>query len=118
MGHSGRGSSGGQAAATIHEEVRQDYIKADADLLSNQLNSQVIKWLVDYNFPGVKKYPKIWIRAEDRGEQKTLADRDAVLQKMGLSIPAAYIYDSYGVPKPLSDEDVLTPLPVGKGKEV
>ena len=118
MGHSGRGSSGGQAAATIHEEVRQDYIKADADLLSNQLNSQVLKWLVDYNFPGVKQYPKIWIRSEDGGELKPLADRDAILQKMGLRIPASYIYDNYGVPQPLGDEDVLTPLPGGKDKEV
>lgn len=110
-GHSGRGSSGGHAAASIHEEVRQDYIKADADILSNQLNSQVIKWLVDYNFPGVKQYPRIWIRSEDRVDLNPLADRDAILQKMGVRIPVSYIYENYGIPRPLGDEDVLTPLP-------
>ena len=117
-GHSGRGSSGGKAAAQTHEEVRQDYIKADAGLLSIQLNNQVIKWLVDYNFPGVKKYPKMWIRTEEEGDLKPLADRDAILQKMGTKIPASYVYDNYGIPKPQGEEEVLVPLPTGKGAQV
>ncbi|MDA8170306.1 MAG: DUF935 family protein [Nitrospiraceae bacterium] len=112
-GHSGRSGSGGQAAAKTHEEVREDYIKADADLLSNALNSQLIRWLVDYNFPGVKKYPKLWIRTDAEADLKPLSDRDAILQKMGLRIPASYLYDTYGIPEPQEGEEVLTPIAGG-----
>ncbi len=110
-GHSGRAGAGGSAAAAVHEEVREDYIRADADLLSNALNRQLIKWIADYNFPGVRKYPQIRIRTEGEKDLKPLADRDAVIQKMGLKIPASYAYETYGIPEPQEGEDVLTPLP-------
>ncbi len=110
-GHSGRAGAGGQAAAMMHEEVREDYIKADADLLSGALNRQLIKWVVDYNFPGVKKYPQVWIRTAQEKDLKPLSDRDAQLQRMGLRIPASYAYETYGIPEPQDGEDVLAPLP-------
>ncbi len=110
-GHSGRSGAGGSAAAAMHDEVREDYIRADADLLSNALNRQLIKWVVDYNFPGVKKYPRVWIRTAEEKDLKPLADRDSELQKMGLKIPASYAYQTYGIPAPQVGEDVLSPLP-------
>ena len=117
-GHSGRGSSGGKAAASIHEDVRQDYIKADADMLSNQLNAQLIRWIVDYNFFEVKKYPKLWIRTSQDKDLKPLADRDAVLQKMGLKIPDSYLYETYGIPQPRTGDKTSNPLPASKGARV
>ncbi len=110
-GHSGRAGAGGAAAAVTHEEVREDYLKADADLLSSALNRQLIKWVVDYNFPGVNKYPQVWIRTSQEKDLKPLADRDAELQKMGLRIPSSYAYETYGIPEPEEGEDVLAPLP-------
>ncbi len=104
------GKSGGSfAAAKIHDEVRQDYIKADADLLSNSLNCQLIRWIVDFNFPNVGKYPRLWIRTGEDVDMKLLADRDQVLQNMGLDIPADYAYETYGIPKPKTGEAVLKP---------
>ncbi len=114
VGHSGRGSSGGKAVAMVHEEVRQDYIRADADLLSNQLNAQLIRWLVDYNFSGVKKYPKLWIRAEEDKDMLPLAQRDQILQNMGMPISARYISGSYGIPMFEEDDQVLTPVKGGR----
>ena len=110
VGHSGRGSSGGKAAAMIHEEVRQDYIKADADLLANQLNARLVKWIVDYNFPDVKKYPKLWIRTEYENDLLQLAQRDQILQNMGMPITARYISGNYGIPMCEEGDQVLTPI--------
>ncbi|MDA8086540.1 MAG: DUF935 family protein [Nitrospiraceae bacterium] len=117
-GHSGRSGSGGQAAAQTHEEVREDYLKADADLLSNQLNNQLIRWLVDFNFPAVKNYPKFWIRTAQEADLKPLADRDAVIQKMGLRFPASYLYETYGIPQPEEGDEIATPLPASQGAQV
>ncbi len=104
------GRSGGSlAAARTHDEVRQDYMRADAELLSNQLNDQLLRWITDFNFPGVRKYPRLWIRTGEEVDMKLLADRDQVLQGMGLKIPAAYAYQTYGIPKPEAGEDVLEP---------
>ncbi len=114
-GHSGRSGSGGQAAAQTHEEVREDYLKADADLLSDALNGQLIRWIVDYNFHGVRKYPKLWIRVQQEKDLKPLADRDAVIQEMGLKIPASYLYETYGIPQPEEGDEILTPLAPGQG---
>ncbi len=105
------GASGGSfAAAKTHDEVRDDYIKADADLLCNQLNGQFIRWLVDYNFPGVKQYPKLWIRAEAEPDLLVLSQRDQILQTMGMPITRKYTRETYGIPEPEDDDIVLKPV--------
>ncbi len=105
------GQQGGSfAASKIHDEVRADYTKGDADLLSNQLNSQLIRWLVDYNFPDVKKYPKLWIRAQEEKDLLVLAQRDQILQAMGMPISARYVSGSYGIPMIEGDDEVLKPV--------
>lgn len=104
------GDKGSYAASKTHNEVRQDYIKADADELCESLNDQIVKWIVDYNFPDVKKYPQVWIRTEDEQDLKPLAERDNILVKdIGLPVSKKYFYDTYAVPKPEEGEDVITP---------
>jgi phage gp29-like protein len=110
------GKLGNEAARS---EVRQDYIKADADRLSEWLNEQSIKWLVDYNFPDVKKYPKFWKRTELEEDLKPLAERDQIIVK-NIGVPATkkYFYDTYGIPEPQADEELVTvpqtPNPFGQ----
>jgi len=90
------------------EAVRQDIIKADADLLCEALNETLIPWLVDYNFPGITDYPEIWIRTEKEGDLKPLADRDEVLvNKIGVPVGKKYFYDTYGIPEPEDGEEVV-----------
>jgi phage gp29-like protein len=109
------GDAGSYAASKTHNDVRAEYIKADADLLSNQLNAQLIRWLVDYNFPpaviasGAKqsRYPKLWIRTEDEADLKPLAERDEILSRIGVLIPKKYFYSTYGIPEPQEGEEEL-----------
>ncbi|RJQ22021.1 MAG: DUF935 family protein [Nitrospiraceae bacterium] len=102
------GEKGSYAASKTHEEVRQDFITADADELCESLNDQVIKWLVDYNFPNVKRYPRIWIRTEDEEDLKPLAERDKLLVDMGVPITKKYFYDTYGIPEPQAGEEIVS----------
>jgi len=104
------GDKGSYAASKTHEEVRQDFIKADADELCEALNGQVIKWLVDYNFPNVSRrgYPRIWIRTEDEDDLKPLAERDKLLVDIGVPITKKYFYDTYGIPEPQEGEEVVS----------
>ena len=102
------GSVGSLAASQTHEEVREDYIKADADSLSATLNRQLVRWIVDYNFPGVTRYPKVWIRTDPEKDLKSLAERDkTIIVDMGVPVAARYIYDTYGIPQPRQGEQLI-----------
>lgn len=48
------GKPGSMGDANEQADVREDIIKADADALCEALNSGVVSWLVDYQFPGRK----------------------------------------------------------------
>lgn len=113
--------AGSYAASKTHEGVRQDYIKADADALCESQNNQLVRWIVDYNFPGVKEYPKVWIRTEPEADLKALADRDKILLvDMGVPMTKKYVYDTYGIPEPQEGEELVmvpSPTPQALGPE-
>lgn len=44
------GSSGSRAAAQVHDNVRGDYTKADEEIWSSMVRTQVLRPFVDYNF--------------------------------------------------------------------
>ncbi len=111
------GKQGGSfAASKTHEEVREDYMKADADLLANQLNAQVVRWLVDYNFGPQQRYPKFWIRTEQEQDLLPLAQRDQIIQLMGMPMTQKYISEAYGIPEP-EEGDTLIKAPSGQEKQ-
>jgi len=105
-------------------DVRQEIIEADADLLDACLNETLIKWIVDYNFPGVASYPKIMTYAAAKPDLKEQSEIDKTLVvDIGLPVSAAYFYETYGIPAPSEGEDLVKPrLPqagpdAGKGNQ-
>jgi phage gp29-like protein len=63
---------------------------------------------VDYNFPNVKVYPKVWIRTDPEADLKPLAERDQILVRgIGLPITKKYFYETYGIPQPEAGEDLV-----------
>jgi len=92
-------------------DVRQEIIEADADLLDGCLNDTLIKWIVDYNFPGVAAYPKIKTYAGPKPDLKVRSEVDKTLVvDIGLPITKKYFYDMYGVPEPQPGDDLVTPV--------
>jgi phage gp29-like protein len=78
------GNSGGQLASAINTEndIRLELVRADGDLLSDSLNKQIVRWLVDYNMPGAP-YPTVSRVVEEPTDQKKLADTRKTLFDMG-----------------------------------
>jgi phage gp29-like protein len=106
------GTPGRLGGDDVQNAVRLDLVKADADLLCETLNNSLVKWLVDFNFPGVTEYPKLWIRCESEKDLKSLADRDRILSKeIGLPMGKQYFYDTYAVPIPDEGDEIVTPAP-------
>jgi len=102
-------TGGAYAAAETHFEAEQGIIKADADALCACLNKSVIRWLVDYNFPDIQKYPQIWVRTEPAQDLKALAERDKTLVKdIGVPVSKKYFYDTYGIPEPQEGEELVS----------
>ena len=110
------GTPGKLGNEQAQENVKNDIVKADADALCEHFNARdsgVIRWLVDYQFPGQGRYPKIWIDCEEGEDKKTLAERDDKLSSaMGLSgirLTKSYYVRTHG----LQEDDVedTPPLP-------
>lgn len=93
-------------------DVRQEIIEADADLLDGCLNDTLIRWIVDYNFPGVSAYPKIMTYAAAKPNLKEQSEIDKTLVvDIGLPVTAAYFYETYGIPAPAEGEELVKPQP-------
>ncbi len=101
------GDKGSYAASQTHQEVRQELIEAVADLLDACLNETLIKWIVDYNFPGVTAYPKIVTYAAPKPDLKAMSEIHKTLVGVGLPISKQYFYETYGIPAPAEGEEVL-----------
>ncbi len=95
------GDSGSYALGEVHNQVRHEILKADADSISECLNRSAVRWLVDYNFPGIRAYPKVWRRTEPEKDLKPLAERDKILLvDIGLKdrVADTYIEKTFNMP--------------------
>lgn len=107
------GTPGGLGNADEQQQVLEDYLKDDGDSLCEAQNDRqngVIPWLVDYQFPGAGRYPKIEIKCEDEEDSKTLAERDdklaSAMDKSGLRLTKSYYVKTHGL-----DEDDVEETP-------
>lgn len=76
-------------------EVRDDLVKADADLVCHSANASWVTWLTRWNFPGAA-IPRIWRRVEEEPELKPQAERDEIITRMGFRPTLEYIRETYG----------------------
>jgi phage gp29-like protein len=104
------GTPGKLGNETAQQEVRADILKADADLFCECVNQSLVRWIVDYNFAGVDRYPTLWIRTVEEGDLAPLAERDRILAKdIGLPVARKYFYETYAIPEPEEGEDLVNP---------
>lgn len=113
-----QGTPGKLGSEQSQENVRADLVKADADALCEAMNSEngVVRWLVDYQFPGRKNrrgYPQIWITCEDETDELTVAERDAkrseAVRNSGSRLTTAYFKRSYGLEDDEIEQDTSMP---------
>jgi len=102
------GTPGKLGNEKAQEDVRQEITEADADLLDACLNDSLVKWIVDYNFPGVAAYPKLKTYATPKPDLKQQSDIDKTLAAdIGVPFTEDYFYDTYGIPKPVEGDNLV-----------
>ena len=105
------GRPGGLGNADEQQEVLENYLKDDGDSICEAQNDRqngVIPWLVDYQFPGLGRYPKIEIKSEDEEDGKTLAERDKTLAEAldysGLKLSKKHFIQVHGLQEDAIEE--------------
>jgi len=101
---SGEGERAGSLAlGRVHDAVRRDYQRADAWLLMDVVNAQLVRWLVDLNFGEHVPAPRwaIDLSPELDLEREVAIDRQ--LLQMGVPLPLRYFHEKYGRPAPVGE---------------
>ena len=112
-----QGENGARSLGEVHDDVRLDILKADADSLMESLNEGPVRQLVDFNFPNAGEYPKVWIRTESEKDLKPLAERDKIISDMGFALDQQYIKDTYDI-EVVPAQKTQLPSPSQSGKPV
>ncbi|MFW6344774.1 MAG: DUF935 domain-containing protein [Halomonas sp.] len=87
------GSSRSQSET--HKDVRDEVVKADADLICESFNRSVALWLTELNFPGAQ-VPRVFRKTEPEEDLSERSERDKRLVEMGLEPTDDYILETYG----------------------
>lgn len=87
------GSSKSQAE--VHHDVRQDIVKADADLICESFQLGPATWFTRHNFPGAD-VPRISRDVEEPEDLDTRAERDGKVYALGYKPTLAYVHATYG----------------------
>lgn len=105
-------AAGGQYKAEVQMDVRQDLVKADADLVCQSFNLGPARWLTEWNFPGAA-IPQVWRLIEAPEDLDTAATRDKTLFEIGYRPTLARIQATYG--PDYQDTGPLPLSPPGRG---
>jgi phage gp29-like protein len=92
--------TGSYSLGRIQENVRQDILESDADLLDENLNSTLIKWIVDLNF-STDVYPKICTNTTPPTNMLEKSQIDKNLYDIGVRLSSYYFKREYS----LEDQD-------------
>lgn len=88
-------SGSSRSQAEVHQGVRDDIVKADADLVSEAFHRGPVRWWSEWNHPNAKP-PKVWRRMEEEEDQNKRAERDEKILALGYRPLPEYIEDTYG----------------------
>lgn len=98
------GGVGSYSASQTHNEVRLELTAADAEDVCEAFNTQIIPWLVNFNFH-TDACPKMEIKIEKEEDINLKAQRDKE-NAMIVDIPARYFRETYGYPEPKEGEEI------------
>ncbi len=89
------GANGARAASETHNDVRGELADADADMLSEELNETLARWITELNLPGAA-VPGIWRPAPEEPDLLAAATLDEKLFKVGYEPSEELVLERYG----------------------
>lgn len=90
-----QGTPGKLGNEDLQGDVRDDIIKADADLVCESFNQQIVPQLMAWNFPDAE-LPRVWRVTEQDEDLSQRAERDDKIQRWGFKPTRAYVEETYG----------------------
>lgn len=90
-----QGTTGRLGNDDLQSEVRDDIIKADADLVCESFNLGPARWLTEWNFPGAA-IPRVYRVTEEGDDLDKLAERDERLARIGYKPTLARVTQVFG----------------------
>ncbi|WP_085025583.1 DUF935 domain-containing protein [Ensifer aridi] len=100
---------GSYAVGRVHDGVREDIERSDAQQLAATLNRDLVRPLVSLNRGPRKAYPKIKIGRPSEEDIEKLVKNVVSLVPLGLKVGMSTMRDKIGLPDPGKDEELLTP---------
>lgn len=114
---SSEGTAGKLGSEGLRSDVRDDLVKADADLACESLNLGPVVWLTRWNFPDADP-PRVFRVTEEDEDLAARATRDKTVSEMGFKPTLKYVHDVYGgewvekaSPPPIGDAPDVAPPP-------
>ncbi|MBI2801256.1 MAG: DUF935 family protein [Gammaproteobacteria bacterium] len=87
-------AGGNRALGSVHMEVRQDLVKADADLVCASFNQTVVRWLMQWNYP-TAALPQVWRMLEEPEDLNQRAEREVKVASMGFKPTLQHVVETY-----------------------
>jgi phage gp29-like protein len=95
--------SGSLALGRVHEAVKHEYLTADARAFGCALSTQLVRWIVDFNFGVGVPAPQLVFEVEDAIDYKSELEVDRGLIQLGVALDPDYFYARYRRPVPAPD---------------
>ncbi|MDR1350729.1 MAG: DUF935 domain-containing protein [Zoogloeaceae bacterium] len=103
----GESGGGSYALGGVHNEVRMDILADDAKRFAATINRDLIRSLVNFNFPGVTDYPKYALRVEEPDDMTALIGIVEKAVAMGQPVSKKWFSEKFGIPLVEEGEGVL-----------
>lgn len=84
-----------RAQAEVHLSVRDDIVKADADLGCESLNRTLVTWLTRWNFAGAEP-PRLYRKLDPPSDLDKQSEREERIYRMGYRPTLKHVQETYG----------------------
>lgn len=88
-------SGSSRSQAEVHQDVKLEVIKSDADLQCASFNAGPATWLTQWNHPGAA-IPRVWRKVIAEEDLNKRATRDKTITELGFEATQEYIDQTYG----------------------
>lgn len=109
---SGGEGGGSYALGKVHNQVRWDLIKTDAQSLERTFTEQLLRPIVRLNKGPTAPVPLWNFVVEEPEDLAQVATTIKTLIEAGLPIPVSYAQEKFGIPEPEEGEEILVPAAV------
>lgn len=88
---------GARSLGEVHLQVRQDIVRQDAQALAALINGQLVRWIVDLNFPpALRRYPTWQLDPPQPDDLALQLSIDEFFLRQGLKLDEAELFARYG----------------------